>query len=138
MARAPIPFVDLGYAADPEMGYEIAAPKTFTSTSGLVIESGDVDDALWLRFDLTGASTSDGITVKAGDGPRSGLGDYTWRRPTGDLSTYASVVVLGPLETARFKWVKDADKKGTIEVDIAHGHSSNYLIAGSVMGFKSR
>lgn len=128
----------LGYAADPEMGYEAEAPMTFSSTSNLYIATEDVGDALWLRFNVTDASTSAIIAVKAGDGPRSGLGDYEWLVPDHAV-TYASAVMLGPLESARFRLIKNtsATRRGTIEVDISPP-TNHRPITGNVTGYKAR
>lgn len=137
MTRDAIPFPDLGWENDSEMGKETITPLIFSSTSCLYIAKGDADDAFMLRFFISVVSTSNIITIKAGDGPRSGLGDYVWRA-AGPAST--GVFVFGPLETARFKLIKNtsATRKGTIEIDIGGGGDDTSTITGTVEGFKSR
>ena len=130
MARNKIPFAALGYAADAEMGFELATPTTMVVANDGYIDAADVDDALWLKFTLTARTTGSTITIKAGNGPRSGLGDYVWT----SLTDGAADVTLGPLETARFKWLSGTtDYKGRIHVDY-----SAAPLAGRVQGFKSR
>lgn len=138
MARDKIPFSDLGYANDPEIGYAVETPLVFNTTSNMYIANDDSDDALWIRFNISAASTSDWISILAGDGHRSGLGDYTWTSLDGNTT---SVLLFGPIETARFKLLKDtsATIKGSILVDCGCGGDGGHQkLAGTVTGYKSR
>ena len=70
--------------------------------------------ALMLRFSISAATAGDTITVVAGDGFRSGLGDLVYSCAGG-----AAEIVLGPLETARFKIQNTVTDKGKIYIDYA-------------------
>ena len=70
--------------------------------------------ALMLRFSISAATAADTITIKAGDGFRSGLGDLVYSCAGG-----AAEIVLGPLETARFKIQNAVTDKGKIHIDYA-------------------
>ena len=70
--------------------------------------------ALMLRFSLSASTNADTITIKAGDSFRSGLGDLVYTSTGG-----AKEVVLGPLETARFKIQNTVTDKGKIHIDYA-------------------
>ena len=70
--------------------------------------------ALMLRFSISAATAADTITIKAGDGFRSGLGDLVYSCAGG-----AAEIVLGPLETARFKIQNTVTDKGKIHIDYA-------------------
>ena len=70
--------------------------------------------ALMLRFSISAATAADTITVKAGDGFRSGLGDLVL-----SLTGGAQEVLCGPLETARFKIQNAVTDKGKIHIDYA-------------------
>lgn len=70
--------------------------------------------ALMLRFSISAATAADTITIKAGDGFRSGLGDLVYSCAGG-----AAEIVLGPLETARFKIQNTVADKGKIHIDYA-------------------
>lgn len=83
--------------------------------------------ALMLRFSISAAAAGDTITIKAGDGFRSGLGDLVYNCASG-----AAEVLLGPLETARFKIQNTVTDKGKIHIDYAGttlaGKAFAYLI----------
>ena len=83
--------------------------------------------ALMLRFSISAATAGDTITIKAGDGFRSGLGDLVYSCAGG-----AAEIVLGPLETARFKIQNTVTDKGKIHIDYAGatlaGKAFAYLI----------
>ena len=83
--------------------------------------------ALMLRFSISAATAADTITIKAGDGVRSGLGDLVYSCAGG-----AAEIVLGPLETARFKIQNTVTDKGKIHIDYAGatlaGKAFAYLI----------
>ena len=83
--------------------------------------------ALMLRFSISAATAGDTITIKAGDGFRSGLGDLVYSCTGG-----AAEVLLGPLETARFKIQSTVTDKGKIHIDYAGatlaGKAFAYLI----------
>ena len=70
--------------------------------------------ALMLRFDITACTNGDTITVVEGDGFRSGLGNMTKVCVTG-----AQTVLLGPLETARFKIQNAITDRGKIYINYA-------------------
>lgn len=70
--------------------------------------------ALMLRFHISAATAADTITIKAGDGFRSGLGDLVL-----SLTGGAQEVLCGPLETARFKIQNAVTDKGKIHIDYA-------------------
>ena len=70
--------------------------------------------ALMLRLSISAATAADTITIKAGDGFRSGLGDLVYSCAGG-----AAEIVLGPLETARFKIQNAVTDKGKIHIDYA-------------------
>ena len=67
-----------------------------------------------LRFSISAATAADSITIKAGDGFRSGLGDLVL-----SLTGGAQEVLCGPLETARFKIQNAVTDKGKIYIDYA-------------------
>jgi hypothetical protein len=69
---------------------------------------------LFIRFEISAATAADTITVVAGDGPRSGLGDLVC-----SLDGGAQRVLLGPLESNRFKIMSTVTDKGKIHIDFA-------------------
>lgn len=106
---------------------DVLAENTFqTAGAGKAISLGndaelsvasvtDIDrKALMLRFSISAATAADTIKVIAGDGFRSGLGDLTYSCAGG-----AAEVLLGPLETARFKIQNTVTDKGKIHIDYA-------------------
>ena len=129
MARTKIPFPSLGLSNDAEIGEERFVEAEASASLGAYVDVEDSDDAIWLRFKLT-AQTTGGIIIKAGNGPRSGLGDFVSSLPS-SAGGQTPIVVIGPLETARFKWLSGT-AKGKILVDFTH------KTAGSMSGFKSR
>ena len=94
------------------------AGVAISKTNGAEISVADVAQAdhkaLMLRFHISAATAADSITVKAGDGFRSGLGDLVV-----SLNGGAQEVLCGPLETARFKIQNAVANKGKILIDYA-------------------
>lgn len=132
MARVKINFPQLGGSyKDGEIGEVRFVESTASASLGAYIDAADVDEAVWLRLALT-AQTTGGITIKAGNGPRSGLGDFVSALPS-SAGGQTPIVIIGPLETARFKWLSGTtDYKGRIHVDFTH------KTAGTISGFKFR
>jgi hypothetical protein len=125
MARVVIPVQDLEYN---EIDVDEDTASALNTTSDMYIAVGDcVDERMFLRFNITDVSTSDTVTIKAGDGPNSGLGDLKWECDDGT----AVVKIIGPLETARFKIINSATDKGKILVDL-----DGVRLAGTVLGYK--
>ena len=129
MARVKIPFPELGAVNDGEIGEVRFVEAVASASLGAYIDVDDADEAIWLRFALT-AQTTGGITIKAGNGPRSGLGDFVSALAS-SAGGQTPIVIMGPLETARFKWLSGTHK-GKILVDFTH------KTAGKVSGFKFR
>ena len=129
MARVKIPFPELGAVNDGEIGEVRFVEAVASASLGAYIDVDDADEAIWLRFALT-AQTTGGITIKAGNGPRSGLGDFVSALAS-SAGGQTPIVIMGPLETARFKWLSGT-YKGKILVDFTH------KTAGKVSGFKFR
>ena len=131
MARTKIPFPSLGLSNDAEIGEQRFVEAAASASLGAYVDVGDSDDAIWLRFALT-KQTTGGIIIKAGNGPRSGLGDFVSSLPS-SAGGQTPIVVIGPLETARFKWLSGTTAyKGKILVDFKR------KTAGLMSGFKSR
>lgn len=82
---------------------------------------------LFIRAELSAATAADTMTIKAGDGFRSGLGDLVYTCGGGAVN-----ILFGPLDSSRFKIqnASVANGRGKIYIDFA-GTS----IAGKVFAY---
>lgn len=87
-------------------------------TNGAYLAAADITERMMLRFDLTAATAADTITISvplAGiGGLRAGLGDLVYSCAGG-----AATVLLGPIETARFRRMNTTTDKGCIWIAYA-------------------
>jgi hypothetical protein len=82
---------------------------------------------LFIRAELSAATAADTMTIKAGDGLRSGLGDLVYTCGGGAVK-----ILFGPLESERFK-IKNAsvaNDRGKMHIDFAGA-----TIAGKIFAY---
>lgn len=129
MARTEIPVQVLDWDDEPFPTEKTYQAFNCSTTSDFYVEESYLGEGgkLIFRAVISDSSTDDTLTVKAGDGMRSGMGDIEWKSLTGA----AENVVIGPLDTSRFKVQNSSAEKGHILVDVAGSR-----LAGTIVAYK--